>query len=360
MKPGVRAALARLALVAASTAASLGLAEGVFRAVQAQRPAPQDDRAWRDRIRHMNETIYRRSDDPALVYEPVPGASVEMPYGTAGFNRAAMRDDREHTEAPDGRLRVAMLGDSIVWGEEVALGDTLPRAVERALGGRAEVLNFGVTGYDTAQEAVWYGRAVRRFRPAVVVLVYCLNDAMLMSGPYNRFATPEESARKDAQDALWDRLRPVRAETLESVGERETRSARWRTLAAARGWLRAQTYARRADYTDEYLLSHAQTDRRERVRGALAALGAELRRDGVRGVLVISPVLRAWEAYPWRGIHREVGQWARAAGFAVIDPIERWRGAERAESLRLPGDALHYGPAGNARLGRVIAAALPP
>ncbi len=66
-----------------------------------------------------------------------------------------------------------------------------------------------MSGYDTAQEARWYERAVRPYRPRVVALVYCLNDAMLVSGPYNRFATPEELARKDAQDALWNRLAPA-------------------------------------------------------------------------------------------------------------------------------------------------------
>ncbi len=53
----------------------------------------------------MNRTIYRRADDPALVYEPNPGASVPMSYGDAGFNAAGMRDDREHAREqrePDG------------------------------------------------------------------------------------------------------------------------------------------------------------------------------------------------------------------------------------------------------------------
>lgn len=262
--------LGRVALAVVSTLVSLGVAEGVFRWHRSRRPAPADDAAWRDRVRRMNRTIYRRSDDPGLVNEPAPGQHVEMPYGTAGFNRDAMRDGRAHTEVSDGRPRVAMVGDSVVWSEEVSEDDSLPRAVERSLGGsdRAEVLNFGVSGYDTEQEARWYGRAVRRFHPRVVVLVYCLNDAMLMSGPYNRFATPEEAARKDAQDALWERLSPVRAETLETVAERAEENAHLRMLTAAWWRVRSARYAGSPGYTDEYLLSHARADRRERVRSA--------------------------------------------------------------------------------------------
>ena len=355
-----RTALARLALALSSTLVSLAGAELLYRRVRAREAPASDDGAWRERVRRMNRTIYRRSGEPALVYEPNPGASVEMPYGAAGFNRAAMRDEREHAELPDGRLRVAMLGDSLVWSEEVSVQDSLPRAVEWALGGegRAEVLNFGVSGYDTAQEALWYERAVRPFRPAVVVLVYCMNDAMLMSGPYNRFATPEESARKDAQDALWDRLAPVRAETFDSVAASAEQGARFRLLARARWWLAARGFEQSARYTDEYLLSHAQPENAARVREALARLGAALRADGVAAHLVLSPVLRAWEHYHWLGVHAQVTAWARAAGFTVHDPLAGWQRSERPERLRLPGDALHYGPRGNGVFGRYIAAQL--
>jgi hypothetical protein len=311
----------------------------------------------------MNGALYQRAEDPVLVYEPRPGARVRTSYGVAEFNRAGMRDDRDHArDPPEGRLRVAILGDSIAWSEEVALPDSLGRAVQRALGGeaRAEVLAFGVSGYDTVQEAWWYERAVRPYRPRALVLVYCLNDAMIASGPYNRFATPEELGRKEAQDALWDRLAPVRAETLDLLAATDERSARLRLLSRARWWLIGRRYQESPAYTDEILLSHAQPDRAERVRAALLALGAALRADGVEAHLVISPVLQGWEPYPWAHVHAQVASWGRAAGFAVHDPLPEWRRTDRPEALRLPGDPLHYGPLGNDRLGRFIAAALAP
>ncbi|MEI8256387.1 MAG: hypothetical protein WCJ30_12005, partial [Deltaproteobacteria bacterium] len=152
-----------MALVA--TVASLGAGECALRTHERvqQRQKGADDSTWRDRVRAMNRTIYRRSDDPRLVYEPTPSSSVPMPYGPAGFNAGAMRDDRERPlDPPADRPRVAVVGDSLVWSEELPLADSLPRVLEHALeGSRAEVLNFGVTGYDTAQEAAWYERHVR-------------------------------------------------------------------------------------------------------------------------------------------------------------------------------------------------------
>ncbi len=350
-----------MALGALATLLALGAGELALRLLDhcthAGRPA---DDAWRARIHRMNATIYRRSDDPALVYEPVPGASVPMPYGVAGFNRSGMRDDAEHATVPDGRYRVAVLGDSLVWGEEVSLGDTIPRRVQSALGAsRAEVLNFGVSGYDTAQEARWYARAVRPYHPAAVVLVYCLNDAMIMSGPYNRYATPEEARRKDAQDAWFDRVAPVRAETLEAIGRRDESAATLHLIARARAVLRAATYARSAVYTDEYLLSYGRPEAQARLRESLRAIAAAAAVDGVRTHLVISPVLRSWERYHWGAVHARVAAEGRAAGFMVHDPLPVWRArGVRAEDLRLPGDSLHYGPSGSAVLGRYIAAAL--
>lgn len=62
-----------------------------------------------------------------LVYEPVPSSTVVMEYGTAHFNQASLRDDRERDAQPQaGITRVAMLGDSLVWSEFLSLEDSLP------------------------------------------------------------------------------------------------------------------------------------------------------------------------------------------------------------------------------------------
>lgn len=350
---------ARVGLLAVSTVVSVLAGEVAYRAYSRGSGHTADgDRPWRQRISRMNATIYRRSDDPRLIYEPRPASSVEMPYGAAGFNAAGMRDDREHTERGDGRARVAVVGDSVVWGEEIALADTLPRHIESASGGRAEVLNFGVSGYDTAQEALWYERAVRRWRPSVVVVVYCINDVMIMSGPFNRYATPDEARRKDEQDAFFDRVAPLRAETLEGLGQREEERATLRWVARARSAWRVERHQRSADYRDEYTVMYAQTERVARVAAGLRALGESIRADGAVGHLVVSPVLRDWSHYHWRAAHAAVAAAGRAAGFTVHDPIDEWRASTRPEALRLPGDALHYRGEGNRVLGAYVARAI--
>lgn len=355
---GVKKAAARIALTLVSLLLALGLAEGAFRWREAATDDPgSGDDGWYERYRNMNRTIYRRSENDDLIYEPTPGASVEMEYGPAGFNAAGMRDEREHAREPDPeRTRVAILGDSLVWSEFLPLYDSIPRRAEGSLGRDFEVLAFGVTGYDTAQEAAWYEAAVRPFAPDVVVVVFCMNDMMIMSGPFERYATDEERAQKDAQEALMAREAPVRRETIDAVLEERERNASLRIVARALGIWERWRFDR--SYTDEYLVAFRDPPRRARTRAALQRLGAALRADHARGVLVISPVLEAWDDYHWHAIHDFVRQEAEAAGFIVVDPLESWRGAHTPDEMRVGGDNLHYDESGARVMGSVIADAV--
>jgi len=350
--------MGRVALMLTSIAIAVGGAELAYRARLASADAPDGgDDGWRERYQRMNDTLYRRSDDPELVYEPVPGSSVEMEYGTAAFNAAGLREDRELSSTPpQGRTRVAMVGDSIVWSEFVAVHDSLPRRTEDALGDGFEVMNAGVTGYDTTQEARWYERAVRPLHPDVVVVVYCMNDIMIMSGPFEHYATGDDRARKDAQDAFFEREAPVRRETIDWVIEERERAATFRVLARALGvWERARF---EGEYVDEYLLLGDEPDRRARVRAALARLGAAIRADGAIPILAISPILESWDRYRWSELHAFVREAGEDGGFRVLDPIETWRDTEDPEVLRIGGDNLHYGRRGNRIFGRTIAGAI--
>src|SRR5687768_4341292 len=75
------------------------------------------------------------------------------------INSRGLRD-REHAEAkPQGVYRIAVLGDSYAEALQVPLEDTfwwlLPKRLESCgfrPGERIEVINFGVSGYGTAQQ----------------------------------------------------------------------------------------------------------------------------------------------------------------------------------------------------------------
>lgn len=93
--------------------------------------------------------------------------------------------DREHPVAkPPGTLRAAVLGDSYMEAVNVPREKMFTTVLTQHLtqcvtaGGRQpEVVNFGVSGYSTAQELQTYRHHAVRYRPDIVLLaVYTGND----------------------------------------------------------------------------------------------------------------------------------------------------------------------------------------
>ena len=81
---------------------------------------------------------------------------------------------------PDPRTaRVAILGDSFTFGWGANDDQTYPDQLERLLNskyGPTEVLNAGVCGTGTGNEALWYDLWVRHFHPNLVILTVVPND----------------------------------------------------------------------------------------------------------------------------------------------------------------------------------------
>jgi hypothetical protein len=123
-------------------------------------------------------------------------------------NYAGLRDEAHGEAKPPGVVRIAVLGDSCVEALQVPHEATFPELLERRLAGcparcpalrgrRVEALNFGVSGYGTAQELLTLRREVWRFHPDVVLLGFypgndVANNSRALDGnrerPYCRLA----------------------------------------------------------------------------------------------------------------------------------------------------------------------------
>jgi hypothetical protein len=120
-------------------------------------------------------------------WRPKPGAhGWQRREGQAyvSVNRHGFRGPDRPVEKPAGGFRVAVLGDSFAFAEQVPYRETFSAVVERRLTGCAalsgrpvEVLDFGCIGYGTAQELLTLRRQAWRYAPDMVVLaVYTGND----------------------------------------------------------------------------------------------------------------------------------------------------------------------------------------
>lgn len=79
-------------------------------------------------------------------------------------------------------FRIVMLGDSITFGNSVEWYETFSYVLEERLnreygGDRFQVLNLGVSGYNTQQELATLRELGMQFAPDLIVLNVCLNDS---------------------------------------------------------------------------------------------------------------------------------------------------------------------------------------
>jgi hypothetical protein len=140
--------------------------------------------------------------DPDLGHRYLAGFSGREYVGEAGrsvllrFNRLGFRGpDRDQRKPPNVR-RIVVLGDSFVAAVGVDEQDTMVARLEAMLrdGGSGttwEVLNFGVSGYSTAQSLLVWRHIASRFEPDVVVLCFFLgNDPIDNSSRLSRYFRP--------------------------------------------------------------------------------------------------------------------------------------------------------------------------
>jgi hypothetical protein len=90
-------------------------------------------------------------------------------------NSAGMRDVERTRAKPPGRLRVAVLGDSYTEAIQVDREKAYPALLEKHLDRcrpGTEVLNFGVSGFGTAQQLLTLRAKVWDYAPDVVLLAF--------------------------------------------------------------------------------------------------------------------------------------------------------------------------------------------
>lgn len=119
-------------------------------------------------------------DHPELGYAHPQSVSYDLGKNHVSLNSHGLRDDDIPLAKPPGERRVLVLGDSVAFGWGVSQGETFSDRMEPILRARTgtpwQVINAGVNGYNSEQEAAWLRLYGLRFQPDIVVLVYVDND----------------------------------------------------------------------------------------------------------------------------------------------------------------------------------------
>lgn len=92
------------------------------------------------------------------------------------INSRGLRGEEAAYEKPEGKKRIAVLGDSFTWGYGVEQAQTFSAKLQELRPG-TEVLNFGCSGYGQDQELLVLRRKALRYLPdLVVVSVHAASD----------------------------------------------------------------------------------------------------------------------------------------------------------------------------------------
>lgn len=290
---------------------------------------------------------FRYSPDPALGYEPIPHYEYdgdELLYREfRGRSNSLGFRDREHPiEKVPGVRRILVLGDSVTMGLYVDRAEDVFTAVlERRLGERGaavEVLNFGVSGYNTQQEvATLVGKGLP-YRPDLVVLQYSLNDVEEMNGGIVRRLREREEQSGGVDGTL---LAPLLL---------ESDLVRFLYFRVFAGDLRQRKERR------DSALDHLA---RDTVTESFAELAAVAAREGFDVIVAVFPQFETYDERLYAA-HERVAELATSHGFAVVDLLDPLVECYRSVGQEVAIDSMHPSAAGHRCAGETLAEFLLP
>jgi lysophospholipase L1-like esterase len=125
-------------------------------------------------ISYQPETLppreHRLCQNCSYLYEPIPHTGRVNSFGFSGPEITL--------EKPEDTLRIIIVGDSVSYGADVKENETFPRILQSLLHTekKIEVINAGVRGYTTFNEARYLRDKLLDFSPDLVILQTCMND----------------------------------------------------------------------------------------------------------------------------------------------------------------------------------------
>jgi hypothetical protein len=205
--------LGRLLLLGVGTAVPCGILEIWLRSQVAQSGTTPFATSDLPRLPHRLKTSYQ------TLYK---GVQVQM-------NSLGFRGPEPDPEA--GHPTVALVGDSVTFGDGVAEPGTLRVTLEQALateGLQAEVWNCGIPGFNLENVIYLASQVVMALKPKMLVYVFVSNDV-----------SPSRRRTEIPADAVIDRLEkyPLRSALLQWLGVRLSGLRRSLGFASSKGWV---------------------------------------------------------------------------------------------------------------------------
>jgi len=277
--------LKNIALIVASVLFTFAVGEVAVRALVAfgyiDRPGTESATKSKEKAEYKRHNARKLArDNPVLFFGHDPG--------DPNINSLGLRGKETTIDKPAGVYRIALVGDSFTYGYSVALSDIFATQLEDRLNEsskdkRYEVLNFGIEGYGTVQEAELYRTFIRQFDPDEVLLSYVLNDVTGTEFGEQRRRANRENIRTATEPSQKSLLATWVYINLRRHNQNKAQEVFWKSMYG--------------ESSPAFL----------KVQEALAALSKMTREDGGRLRAVIFPMLGAdARNYPFTEVHKVI------------------------------------------------------
>jgi lysophospholipase L1-like esterase len=320
------------------------------------------------------ELILRPSSVKERIYEATP-LSGGYAWGTdVRINSHGFRDKDYQLQKPAGTSRVAIIGDSVAFGNSLRPDESFVRRFDelaRQRGRAVEVLNLALGGYDTLQEVATLEDIGLQFAPDVVVVGYVVNDVEVASTNVQyilrarKYGSPIyrirllQFVRSRLDTALLGQDNELaNLETNFAVDNRDyiADTAGDEELAGIMGRLKAEmeTHGSAASrFNVANYLSHARIGK---LRYALDKLRGLQRQHGFRVLVVIIPYLVEEKRYDstYRLIYDIVEHESTRAGFEVIRVEGPFEAAGHDQLIIAGWDRIHPNAMGHTLIAEAL------
>lgn len=155
-------------------------------------------------------------------------------FASVSTNSRGFRDAEWVIAKPDNSIRIAVLGDSFTEATQVAEEERFTELLEKQFrekrlfnGKKIEVMNFGSSGYGTAQQLMTWRHDARRYKPDFVVLAFLSgNDIRNNSEKLEGDPIRPYFVEQDGQLVLDDSFRDEQLPLVRSIGLNAARYSR--------------------------------------------------------------------------------------------------------------------------------------
>lgn len=237
------------------------------------------------------------------------------------INSKRLRDREYSYKKPQNVFRIVSLGDSVTLGWGVRLENSFPKKLEGllnafAFGKKFEVINAGVGGYNTVQEAAFFRSEIQHFETDLVLLFFTINDAGPPLEPF-----PEPKARP--KDRISN-LSHVLIEVLK------------RLLPTLLGLIEYLSYPN-VDYLADY--QPATNEGWKRSEEALRSIKRISMKNGSELIIFMIPAMQNLNGdYPYRMIHSTLQQFCEKEGIPFFDLYSFFEGKKNSDVRVSPVD----------------------